>query len=134
MEQIQIIKKYPVIRQLLLYGIIGGGSSFIDTVSFIKLRNLGLEVYAANFIGINIGITVSFFLNTFLNFRTKDNLKKRAISFFTIGYIGLVMSMVLMFMGHTLMNIEEIVVKIASIFIVAACQFILNKLFTFKNN
>lgn len=128
----KIFEKYPVLKQIFLYGIIGLFSSSIDTISFILLRHINTELFAANFIGINIGIIISFFLNTYFNFKTTDKMLKRIISFFIVGYIGMLLSMAIMFIGTTVLEINEIVVKIMSVFIVAACQFVMNKLVTFR--
>jgi putative flippase GtrA len=59
-------------------------------------------------------------------------LKIRGIKFFAVGYIGLALSMLIMHIGAKTFGIKEVIVKLFSIFVVAAVQFVLNKLFTFK--
>lgn len=129
---ITIIKKYPIIRELFLYGIIGGISATLDSLFFAFLDNLKINIYIANLISINIGITVSFFLNTYFNFKLKNNLIKRAISFFSVGYIGMLLSMLILYIGTNLINIKAIFVKLFSVIIVAMFQFILNKIITYR--
>jgi putative flippase GtrA len=75
---------------------------------------------------------LSFVLNSYFNFKVKDRLLKRALSFYTIGYIGLLISTGILFVGLHIFEIPEMTVKIVSIFIVATIQFILNKTITFK--
>ena len=128
-----LIKKYPIIREMFLYGIIGGTSATIDALLFVLLRKVGLHVYLSNFISINVGIAISFILNTFFNFKKKDNLKKRAVSFFSIGYIGLLISLLIFYIFVTKMHLNEFGIKLFSIVFVAAVQFVLNKLFTYGN-
>lgn len=120
------------LKEFFLYGLIGIMSASIDSGVFIILTNININIYIANFIGVNLGIFISFILNTFINFKTTDKIFKRALSFFKIGYIGMVISMIIMYLGNDVFNIDEIKVKITSIFIVALFQFIMNKLFTFK--
>ncbi len=126
-----LLKKYPIIKEILLYGIIGATSAALDAISFTLLRNVNLNFYLANFISINLGITLSFFLNTYFNFKKKDKVVKRAARFYFVGYIGLVLSMVIMHVFVKMMGFDETIVKLLSIVFVAVTQFILNKIFTF---
>jgi putative flippase GtrA len=121
-------------REIILYGIIGLSCASLDSVVFMLLRKTGVNLYAANFTGMNLGMLSSFLLNTFINFKTKDRLKLRAVQFFAVGYCGLLLSMGIMYLGVQVLNITEIAVKISSVFIIAAFQFTLNKLFTFKRS
>ena len=56
----------------------------------------------------------------------------RGLKFFIIGYCGLVLSMVIVYIGENVFYIDELITKLISIFIVSAFQFVLNKLVTFK--
>lgn len=131
---IELFAKYKSwMREIALYGIFGMTSAGIDTLSFCILSKSVLPVLAANFISVNIGITVSFFLNTFFNFRKNTNLGKRAVTFFTIGYIGLALSTLIMHVGVNGLAQSKLVIKIISVFFVAVVQYLLNKLITFRN-
>ena len=127
-----LIKRYPILKEGFLYGIIGLTTSTIDSLTFFGLRTIGINLFLANFIGINVGITLSFLLNTFLNFKQTDYLIKKVVSFFSVGYIGLCISMFIMWLFVEQLKWNEIWVKIASIIIVAIIQFILNKLITYR--
>ena len=129
-----LIKKYkPLIREMFLYGVFGMTSAGIDTLSFWGLSYTAMPVLVANFISVNLGITVSFFLNTFVNFRKSSELGKRALKFYGVGYIGLALSTVIMFAGVTVMGQNEMLVKIISVFVAAAIQYLLNKFVTYRN-
>ncbi len=131
---IELIKKYkPLIREMFLYGVFGLTSAGIDTLSFWGFSYLAMSVLTANFISVNIGITVSFFLNTFINFRKSTELGKRAVKFFGVGYIGLALSTVIMFIGVNVMEQNKMLVKIISVFVAAAVQYVLNKFVTYRN-
>jgi putative flippase GtrA len=121
-----------LIKEILLYGIIGSCCAALDSVIFLLLRKAGVNLYAANFVSVNTGISASFLLNTFINFKVKDKIKIRGVKFFAVGYTGLMLSMLVMHIGVKVLGTKEIFVKIVSVFIVAAIQFTLNKLFTFK--
>lgn len=130
---IQLLSKYRILlKQLFLYGIIGATTATIDSVVFIILQRAYIDKYVANFISINIGIALSFILNTFFNFKVKDNLFRRGISFFSVGYLGMLLSMGILYLGTDILKFDSIVIKLLSVIIVAVFQFILNKLITYK--
>lgn len=131
---IGLIRKYKsLIREMFLYGVFGLISAGIDTLSFWGLSYTQMPVLGANFISVNIGITVSFFLNTFVNFRKSTRLCKRAAKFYGVGYIGLALSTVIMFLGVTVMARNEMLVKVISVIVAAAVQYLLNKFVTYRN-
>jgi len=121
-----------LVREVLLYGIIGGSSSLMDSLFYYFFtRHLNLSEFASNFLSVNIGITIGFVLNTFINFKKTDKIIKRALSFYTVGYIGLLVSMIILYCGIHIFSINDMFVKLTSIFIVAAFQFVLNKVVTY---
>lgn len=129
----QISGKYrELFREMFLYGMIGAFSASMDTISFILFEKAGLSLLAANFISVNIGIGLSFFLNTYLNFKKADRISKRAVSFFSVGYAGLLLSMGIMWTGVHVAGMDKLTVKILSVIIAAAVQYVLNKFVTFK--
>lgn len=120
-------------REMFLYGIIGLFSATMDTLSFMLLsKGVNVPIMLANFLGVNLGIFISFYLNTYINFRKTDELKIRAFKFFCVGYLGLLISTVIMYAGINIMKAEQLYVKVFSVIIVAAIQYILNKFITFK--
>ena len=63
-----LIKRYPILKEGFLYGIIGLTTSTIDSLTFFGLRTIGINLFLANFIGINVGITLSFFAKHIFKF------------------------------------------------------------------
>ena len=125
-------KRHNLLKEIFLYGIIGSFSAGLDSVIFFLLRKATIHLYFSNFIGINAGILTSFILNAFINFKTTDRLLRRAVRFFSVGYIGLLLSMVIIFFGVEVLGYREIIIKIFSVIIIAVFQFTLNKIFTFR--
>lgn len=119
-------------KEMILYGIFGLFSASMDTLSFMLLSKIGLSLLAANFISVNIGIAISFLLNTFLNFKKSSKLGQRALKFFGVGYMGLALSTFIMWYGVTIMHQKQIIIKVISVVIVAAVQYLLNKFITFR--
>lgn len=126
-----LIKHKSLIREISLYGVIGGIAASTDGIVFYFLSQW-LNMYVSNFVSINLGITISFLLNMYVNFKVQDRVTQRACCFFTVGYAGLTLSMIILYIGVEVANLPKMDVKILSVFFVAAVQFTLNKLITFK--
>jgi len=121
-----------LIRQIILYGIIGGVSAFLDFLLFtLMYKQFGMNEYLANGISVHAGIATSFILNRKFNFKKTDRVLFRAVSFYLTGLFGLVLSQGLLWVGGVL-SLPVVMVKFVSIFIVAAVQFVINKLITFN--
>ena len=121
-----------LLRLIFLYGIIGGFSSFLDFAIFSLLFTVfTVNQFIANAISIHVGIATSFLLNRKYNFKKEDRVVFRSLSFYCIGLVGLAVSQLILWTGthfyHSLLFI-----KFISIFIVAAFQFMLNKIITFN--
>ena len=129
------VKKYlgiPFIRQVVLYGIIGGGCALLDISLFALLYTLlGVNEYIANVISMHVGMGASFLLNRRFNFKKTDKTLLRAISFYLTGLFGLSLSQGLLWLGD-LMSLSAELSKFISIFFVAAVQFLINRSVTFR--
>ena len=121
-----------LIRQIILYGIIGGGSALFDFMLFsLMYKFAGINEFIANAISVHAGIAMSFVLNRKYNFKKTDRIPFRAVSFYLTGLLGLILSAGLLWLGN-LLTLPVIEVKFVSIFIVAVVQFIMNKLIAFR--
>lgn len=130
----EIIKKlYFKFRNLILYGIIGSFTSFLDFCVFTVLTSyIGIYYIIANCISVLVGITTSFLLNRAYNFKVKDHTKRRFVAFLSVGLCGLVLSNIILFVGIDVLHLNDLIVKLASIVLVVGFQFILNKFVTFS--
>lgn len=130
-----IKQSYSRFRNLILYGIIGTFAASIDFVIFTLLTQY-TSIYhiLANCLSVITGISTSFYLNRSLNFKVKDKTGKRFMIFLFIGLSGLLLSNIILYLGIDIFSGDEIIVKLASIAIVAFFQFLLNKFITFKKS
>ncbi|MDR1187922.1 MAG: GtrA family protein [Bifidobacteriaceae bacterium] len=126
------VTRWPFIRQVLLYGLFGLTAAGVDFGLFRLLRQTGMTLLVANVVSVNVGIAISFVCNAFLNFRRTDTLARRALTFFCVGWAGLALSSAILAVGVQRMDLDETWVKAASIVVVAAFQFTLNKFVTFR--
>ena len=125
-------EKITTLKQFIKYGIIGGICAGLDYfLSILIHSSLGINDFIANFIGVNSGIALSFILNTFLNFKQTDDIWRKALSFFGIGYFGLALSTGIIWIGNQL-SLDFKISKLVSTVVVALIQFVLNKLITYR--
>ena len=124
---------YNNIHQLILYGIIGSFCAGLDFITFYILTiHIGVYYLIANLLSVSIGITSSFFLNRRFNFKIKDKIIRRFISFFIVGISGLILSSLLLVFFVESLLLTEIISKVFSMLFVVLMQFLLNKYVTFK--
>lgn len=126
---------YNKFRNLILYGIIGSFTSFLDFCVFTVLAScFGMYYLLSNCISVLVGITTSFILNRAYNFKVKDHYKRRFVVFLAVGLCGLLLSNAILYLGIDKFQGDEVFVKLASIVLVVGFQFLLNKFVTFKYN
>lgn len=124
--------KYGEFRQLILYGIIGSFSAFLDFLVYTALISIGLFYIQANCISVLVGIGTSFLLNRHFNFKVKDAVLRRFVIFLVIGIAGLMLSNLILYSCIEWLDWDKLLSKLLSIVLVALFQFILNKYITFK--
>lgn len=128
-----IINLYYRFRNLIFYGIIGGFCAALDFGVYTGLCYWDIMPYlVANIISIHIGIFTSFVLNRSFNFKVKDKVKTRFLSFYMVGLVGLGISEGMLYLMVTKGGWNEIACKLVSIVVVALIQFLLNKYITFR--
>lgn len=131
--QQKICALYARFRNLILYGIIGAFCAGLDFVIYSLLCHFDIMPYLwANVISIHCGIFCSFILNRGYNFRVKDKVLKRFLSFYIVGLIGLGISELMLYLMVDLAAWNEIVSKLISVVVVALVQYFLNRVITFK--
>jgi dolichol-phosphate mannosyltransferase len=134
-KHIQDKIKSFIFSNFFRYGLIGGLSATIDLVVFLFLYNvLGLNPLISTTISTIVGITNSFFMNAYMNFKKRDKLFKRYILFFSIGIVGLLLSALIIYMLHDVFSYNANLAKILSIPLIVILQFFLNRRFSFSDN
>jgi putative flippase GtrA len=119
-------------RHFLFYAIIGFSGAGIDYgVYILLLKFLGWNYLWANILSTSIGITNNFILNAFLNFKVRDRLFKRFLSFYGVGLLGLVVAMALLWAQVGLIGISPVIAKLLTIIVVVLLQYNLNKRLSF---
>jgi len=121
-------------RQFIIYSIIGVSGATLDFIIFLILFNkFHINKNFATAISTTFGITNNFFWNIKFNFKVKDNLKKRFLSFYSIGIVGLFMTFAIFFIFVDKLHFNTNLIKLFSIVFVVIAQYSLNKRISFKN-
>ena len=116
------------------YCIIGCSGACIDFIIYTILTlSFNINYLIANALSVSFGITNNFFFNTFFNFKKKDKLYIRFISFYTVGILGLFISEAVLYILIHNLQFDTTMSKIISIFIITIIQYLLNKYITFQN-
>lgn len=130
-----VIQLYSKYRNLILYGIIGGLSVSIDFAVFGLLTHFFPEYYLlANIVSVNCGIVNSFLMNRHFNFKVKNKSVFRFMVFYIVGMIGLLISSGMLYLMVNMADMNLLVSKVVTIFVVTLFQFTLNKNVTFRQN
>ncbi len=128
----QLYRKY---RNFILYSIIGVSGVAIDFVLFLILFNIfNFDKSLSTIVSTTAGITNNFIWNSVLNFKVKDRIISRFISFYGIGILGLTLTLVIFVVFVDLFTYNANFIKLISIIIVVIVQYTLNKNISFKEN
>jgi putative flippase GtrA len=103
----------------------------LDLLIFYCLYDkFSINEFITNIISVHAGIALSFTLNRKYNFQKTNRVVFRAVSFYLTGLFGLALSEGLLWLGAYL-EFPIMLVKVGTIFIVAAVQFVSNRLIAF---
>jgi putative flippase GtrA len=115
-------------RTFLTYSVIGVCGIVIDLLLFVLLVAV-FDVHAvlATIISTSAGITNNFILNAFFNFRKRDHLVWRFVSFYGVGATGILASGLILLVFSDLFALDATMVKIISVPPIVLAQYFLNK-------
>ncbi|MGW7254170.1 GtrA family protein [Streptomyces sp. NPDC054834] len=119
-------------RQLVRYTLIGGSGVTLDLVVFLLLHNwAGMDEQFANAISTTLAITNNFALNARFTFERRDRLVVRFLRFYAVGLTGIALTDLLFLAFTDGLGINANIVKLGSMPLVLALQFVLNKKWSF---
>lgn len=127
------MKDYKEVKTFILYVIIGGTAAVIDYSVFYLVQKSfeSLPPEISSFLGQISGFFVSFFLNTYKNFKMTDKLLKRFLSYAGITVVGIIISTVVIAVFKN--YIDVFILKIVCLIGVSLLQYFLNRVITYRN-
>ena len=116
------------LRETLSYTWIGLVGVALDACFFFALRTftdippVGMTILSAM-----MAAALTFPLNARFTFQKSDNLKSRFSLYLLVNLFGVFLGATMMYVGNSLLGIDDRLMKGVIIFVVAATQFLLNK-------
>ena len=120
-------------KQFLLYCVIGASGVTLDFgIYSLLVKTRLLDYQAANAVGYSSGTLLSFILNARFNFRVTDKIPLRLTSFFSIAFLGWLVSAGLLHLLIGRFNFDKYLSKFATLIVVVLLQYNLNCLLSFR--
>lgn len=120
-------------KQFLLYCVIGASGVTLDFgIYSLLVKTRLLDYQAANAVGYSSGTLLSFILNARFNFRVTDKIPLRLTSFFSIAFLGWLVSAGLLHLLIGRFNFDKYLSKFATLIVVVLLQYNLNRLLSFR--
>lgn len=132
----KLYKKYKEIINYLIFGVLTTVISllvyYVLTFTILDANN-PVELQIANILSWIAGITFAYITNRNYVFNSNNkNIAKEASNFVIARVVTLIMDMVIMFVGVTLLNLNDKIFKLISQVIVIVCNYLFSKIFVFK--
>lgn len=127
------IRRHEEVRKFVSYFFIGVSAAVLDFILFYVLYEvLNVQYLLSNILSVAASIVYAFTLNVVYNFRVTTHLVKRFLSYSTVSFIGLLISLVLLYVFYERLGFGAMYVKAASLPVIFVVQFVLNRLITFR--
>lgn len=137
----KIKKLYLKYKEIINYLIVGGLTTVISLmvyyISVLAFLNpeVPSQLQIANILSWIAGVTFAYFTNRKYVFESKNKNKlKEGANFVSSRITTLLLDMLIMYLGVTVFKFNDKIVKLLSQVLVIIGNYILSKLFVFKNN
>lgn len=121
--------------KIFKYGIVGILGLVVDMgVFYLMDKKLGINYAVSNVTSSSLAVLHNFILNSYFTFKVTDKKVKRFISFYLIALIGMAISTGMLAVFIDGLQIDSMISKLITVFIVAMGQFFFNKKITFRIN
>lgn len=137
MEKIkELYLKYKEIINYLIFGVLTTVVSlavyYISVFTFLNPEN-AIQLQVANILSWIAGVAFAYFTNRKYVFESKENNKlKEAGKFVLARVITLVMDMIIMWLGVTVLHLNDKIIKLISQVVIIVSNYIFSKVFVFK--
>lgn len=122
-------------KSFIVYAFIGVSGVLIDLFLYIVLvKFFACPPVLASVISVSAGIINNFFLNAHFNFKKRDHLLWRFLSFYAIGVTGLILSALLILLLHDIFGMDAITAKILTVVPIVLYQYWFNKNASFADS
>lgn len=139
MEKIkELYLKYKEVINYLIFGVLTTVVSlavyYISVFTFLNPED-AIQLQVANILSWIAGVAFAYFTNRKYVFESKENNKlKEAGKFVLARVITLVMDMIIMWLGVTVLHLNDKIIKLISQVVIIVSNYIFSKLFVFNKN
>lgn len=128
-----LFKKYPVLKQVVKFGIVGASNIFVDVLVYWLLTRFGGLYYIAaatiSFLTANIW---SYFWNRRWTFHDRNRaIIRQYFKFLAANIIAILLNLLLLFVFVDFFNFNDLISKIIASIVVGLVNFIINKIWAF---
>ena len=128
-------EKIPQIKLMIRYGMVGLLGTILHFSSLIVLvKFAGFDPVPASALGFILVLVVSFFLNKFWTFRSKNGGVKKFFRYTGVSLIGLALNTGVMFLTVHMLKWNYLVGQCLVIVVVPISNYLLNSLWTFNDS
>ena len=131
-----IYVKYKEVINYLIFGILTTVISllvyYICVFTFLNPEN-AIQLQVANILSWIAGVAFAYFTNRKFVFESKEKNKiKEAGKFILARVITLIIDMIIMWLGVTILNLNDKIIKLMSQVIIIVSNYVFSKVFVFK--
>ncbi len=131
----ELLKKHEkLVKQILKFGVVGGGAFLIDySILYVLTEFVGIHYLISSVISFIISLIFNYILSIYWVFDvTKKQTAKEIIIFVILSVIGLGINQIVMYVGSDLLQIYYMITKLVATFIVMVWNFVTRKIFIEK--
>ncbi len=131
----ELLKKHEkLVRQILKFGVVGGGAFLIDySVLYLLTEFVGIHYLISSVISFIVSLIFNYILSIYWVFDvTKKQTSREVFVFVILSVIGLLINQVVMYAGSDLLHIYYMLTKLVATFIVMVWNFVTRKIFIEK--
>ena len=133
---IELYKKYKEVINYLIFGVlttlVSLAAYYISVFTFLNPED-AIQLQIANILSWIAGVTFAYFTNRKFVFESKEKNKvKEAGKFVLARATTLVMDMLIMWLGVTVLHLNDKIIKLISQIVIIVSNYIFSKLFVFK--
>lgn len=115
------------------YALVGVVGLVVDMGLFYVFHELmQINYILSNIMSSSLAVINNFILNSIFTFKVKDKLFYRFVSFFSIALVGMALSSGMLAVLIDVLQMNSMVSKAISVFVVAMIQYYVNKKLTFS--
>jgi putative flippase GtrA len=119
--------------RFIKYGLVGVLGLVVDLgVFYLMNKVLGINYVVSNITSSTLAVIHNFILNSYFTFKVTDSKLKRFMSFYLVAVVGMAVSTALLALMIDGLKMDAMISKLIAVFIVAFCQYFVNKKFTFS--